>query len=158
MKDPEPFKLRDKFSMSALGAGSIADTPSMAIRRPPVPERKQSDFGPSHMAGYLEGLERRLFRHLERHSPLWHRKETTKILNKWNSFSNNHPAPQGAVPRNLTQEAAEYAAHSVEDRIARRFRIIESVQIRYGLYDDSISGTMRRSQRRADLRDKMRYR
>lgn len=159
MKDAVPFKLNNEFLRRASGhssGSSQAESPSMSIRRPPVPERKTADFRQAHMAGYIEGLERRMVRHLERHAPAWHRKETVETLNDWNAKALNHPAPQGTAPRHLVREASEYAAHKVEMRIAKRFHKIDAAKMRVGLYDDSVQGIMNRSQRRADLRDKMR--
>lgn len=158
MKDETGFRLSDEFRRRASPrfADTTMDTPNMAIRRPPVPERSRSDYTATHMAGYLDGLEKRLARHLERHAPAWHRKQMIETLNKWNRMANNHPAPQGVAPRNQVREASEYAAEKVEDRIAARFNPIEATKMRLGLYDDSFRGMMDRAHRRANIRDKMR--
>lgn len=161
MKDITPFKLSDEFYRRAspdFKDRSGVDTPEMSIRRPPVQERKTADFSRHHMNGYVRGLEQRLIKHLERHSPVWHRKETVEKLNEWHSLQNNHPAPQGVAPRNLVREASEYVAHRVEARLNEKFKPLDAAKMKLGLFDDSIEGVMQRAQRRADLRDKMRIR
>lgn len=161
MKDMVPFKLSDEFTRRAspyFAETNRVDTPEMSIRRPPVPERKAADYGRQHMEGYTKGLEQRLVRHLERHAPVWHRKEMVKILNQWRGYNHNHPAPQGATPRNWIREASEYAAHKVEARLKEKFRPLEAAKMKLGLYDDSIHGVIMRANRQAELRDKMRIR
>ena len=159
MSDEYGFKLSKEFMRRASPLFSETvrmDTPTMAIRRPPMPERQRSDYKPTHMADYLDGLERRMIRHLERHAPAWHKKEMARLITKWNSAALNHPAPHGAAPRNRLRDASDYAARKVEQRIAKRFDKIEAVKMRFGLFDDSIRGVMDRAQRRANISDKMR--
>lgn len=105
------------------------------LRRPPVPQRGQADYGGATMARYINGLESRLTDHISRHAPRWHAQETSRILARWAVPGAAHPAPSWAPPRNVQADARDYAGHLVRERIVARIQRLHDIRLTRTLAD-----------------------
>ena len=99
------------------------------LRRPPVPQRAQADYTGETMARYINGLESRLSDHIRRHASIWHGNETRRVLRRWSMPGANHPAPSWATPRDVLQDARDYAGQLVRGRIVTRMRALQDIRI-----------------------------
>lgn len=114
------------------------------LRRLPVPQRADADYTGETMARYITGLESRLTEHIRQHAPRWHAQETRRILHRWSMPGANHPAPSWAAPRDVQQDASDYAGHLVRTRIVSRMRRIHDIRIARTLASPGEADPLRR--------------
>lgn len=91
------------------------------LRRPSPRNRGEGgDYTGETMAGYINGLEKRMLAHLRKHSPRWHERETAKILRRWSAPQFHAPAPRWAPPIDRQAAARDYAAALLHERLRTR--------------------------------------
>lgn len=121
--------------------------PDTALRRVPVQQRAQADYSGEAMNRYISGLQARLLAHVQRHAPAWQQRETRQILNRWQSPAFAPPPPAGVARRDRMQDASDYAARLVSDRIATRLMKLHDIAVSRRLEVSGLKKTFQRSVR-----------
>ncbi|PWE55007.1 hypothetical protein DEM27_16250 [Metarhizobium album] len=98
-------------------------------KRPSVKQRADGDLTGDALVAYINGLESRMIQHMRKSAPVWHSRETRKILERWNAPHANHPAPNWAVPRDTIKEARDYAALLLKERLTARMEKLGDIRI-----------------------------
>lgn len=119
-----------KSSISYIFADSAAPLPPTSkIVRPPVPHRERHDFKGDAMREYINDLEMRMVGHMRKHAPHWVDKESNRVHWRWTRPALNHPAPHGSTPRDVRQDARDYAAALVKERLVAKMGRLNDIRV-----------------------------